>query len=43
MFASKSGRSLLAAFGISFAAILFVFSFSTSFEYLNDETPFIGR
>lgn len=38
MFANKSGRGLLAAFVISFAAILFVFSLSNSFQYLNDQT-----
>jgi hypothetical protein len=40
MFANKPGRALLAAFAISFAAILFVFSYSNSFEFLRDETTF---
>jgi hypothetical protein len=40
MFRNESGRGLLAAFAISFAAILFVFSFSNSFEFLRDQTTF---
>jgi hypothetical protein len=40
MLRTESGRGLLAAFAISLAAILFVFSFSNSFEFLRDETTF---
>jgi hypothetical protein len=40
MAANVPGRGLLAAFTISFAAILFVFSFSNSFEFLRDQTTF---
>jgi hypothetical protein len=38
MFANKPGRGLLAAFVITLAAILFIFSLSNSFEFLSDQT-----
>ena len=38
MFRNEAGRGLLAAFAISFAAILFVFSCSDSFAFLKDQT-----
>jgi hypothetical protein len=40
MLKKELGRALVAAFAISFAGILFVFTFSNSFEFLRNQTTF---